>query len=46
MTGKMFDIINRPFLWQNMINENVSSKFKSYIKTIYEEVKYHVKYKT
>jgi hypothetical protein len=41
---KMFDKINRIYLWQKLFNENVSSKFSNALKAMYKTVKSFIKY--
>lgn len=41
---KMFDRINRVYLWQKLMNENISSKFINAIKSMYSVVKSYIRY--
>ena len=41
---KMFDRIDRIYLWQKLLNENVSTKFTNAIRSMYSVVKAIVKY--
>ena len=43
---KAFDEINRSFLWQKLLAENVSSKFVSALRSMYSVVKSCVKYRS
>ena len=43
---KAFDKINRSFLWQKLLVENVSSKFVSALRSMYNVVKSFVRYRS
>ena len=43
---KMFDKIDRIYLWQKLLNTNVSTRFVQAVKTMYSSDKSYVKYKS
>ena len=42
---KCFDKVDRTFLWQKLLKENVSCKFVKAVKSMYATVKLYIKYK-